>query len=171
MLLRSCWRPTTQQFAGDLLHAEGFDHVADFDVAVARDADAAFHAVAYFANVILEAAQGANTAFEDLYVVAQQADFGVAFDGAILDVTPGDGSHFGNTEGFANLGASKIGLLEHRFEQAGHGLANFVLQLVDDRVQANFHVLLLSQLLRLALRTNVEANDDRVRSRGQKHVA
>jgi hypothetical protein len=45
-----------------------------------------------------------------------------------------------------HLGAARVVLLEGRFEQSVHGQANLVLQLVDDRVQADLHVLLLRQL-------------------------
>jgi hypothetical protein len=44
------------RFRGHLRRDEGFDDVADLDVAVVRDRDAAFHAVSDFFGVIFEAA-------------------------------------------------------------------------------------------------------------------
>src|SRR5215469_13812919 len=55
-------------------------------------------------------------------------------------------------------------------KQAAHGTLDLVLQLVDDRVQADIHFLLLRELLRLAFGAHVEADDDRVRCRSQQHV-
>src|SRR5437016_1019137 len=71
-----------RQLRSHLHHREGLDHIADLDVTVAGDGDTAFHAVTDFLRVVFEAAQRADLAFVDLYVVAQQAHFGVAFDRA-----------------------------------------------------------------------------------------
>ena len=50
-------------------------------------------------------------------------------------------------------------------------MRDLVLQLVDDRVQPDLHAFLLGQFGGLALRPNVEADDDRVRRRCQQDVA
>ena len=62
-------------------------------------------------------------------------------------------------------------LLEGGIEQAQHGQAHLVLQLVDDGVQANLDAFLLRQLGGLALGAHVEADDDGVGGGGQQHVA
>src|SRR5690606_25592038 len=62
----------------DLL--EHFDLVADFDVVVALHPDAAFHAGTHFGDVVLEATQGLQLAFEDHHVITQYADRTVTED-------------------------------------------------------------------------------------------
>ena len=47
---------------------------------------------------------------------------------------------------------------------------NLVGQLVNDGVQADIHLLLLGQRRGVALRPDVEPDDDRVRGRSQQHV-
>src|ERR1700674_1060545 len=61
-------RPLHHSFRCDLLGHEGLDHVADFNVAIVGDGDAAFHAVGYLAGVVFEAAQRVDFAFEDHHV-------------------------------------------------------------------------------------------------------
>ena len=95
----------------------------------------------------------------------------IAADDAVLHAAAGDGAHLGNPEDVEHLGAAQVVLLERGFEQAHHGQAHLVLQLVDDGVQADFDALLLRQFGGLALGTHVEADDDGVRGGGQQHVA
>src|SRR5579862_4843826 len=108
------------QFDGDALGGEGFDHIAHLHVTVIRDRDTALHAVAHFAGVVLEAAERSDFALVHDHVVAQQADFGVALDQAVLHHATGHGTHLGDAEGIANFGAALIGFLDLRLEQAGH---------------------------------------------------
>ena len=98
----------SENFGGYLFCHEGLDYVANFDVAVVRDRDAALHAVTYFACVIFEALERADLAFEDDDVVAQQAHFGVALDQAVEHVAAGDGSDFRNAERIAHFGAALV---------------------------------------------------------------
>src|SRR5690348_15059898 len=154
-------------FRGDTLRGEGLDDITHLDVAVIGDGDAAFHAVAHLADVIFEAPERADLAFEYHHVVAQQAHFGIALDVAVLHVAAGHRAHLRNAERFAHFRAPLVGLLDGGLEQAAHGLLNLILQLVNDRVQADIHLLLFRQFLRLALRTHVEADDDGVRGGSQ----
>ena len=104
------------------------------------------------------------------HVVAQQADFGVALDQAIAHAATGHRSNFRDAENFEHLGAALVGFLESRLEQAAHGALDLILQLVNDRVQADIDFFLLGNFLRLALRPHVEADDDRIRRRSQKNI-
>src|SRR5581483_11572939 len=149
---------------------EGLNHIAGFDVAVIRDRDTALHAVGDLFGIVLEAAQRSDLAFEDDHVISQQANFGVPLDGAIAHATTGNRANFRNAEGFENFGASLIGLFERWFKKTAHGALDLILQLVNDRVQADIDFFLLRQFLRFALRANVEADDDRIRSRCEQHV-
>ena len=140
------------------------------DVTVVCDADAALHAIRYFPGIVLEAPQRSDFALEDDHVVAQQAYIRITLDQAVRHQATSDGTDLGNAEGLANLGASQVRFLDDRFEQTGHRALHFVLQFVDDRVQADVNLLLLGQFLRLAFRANVEADDDGVRRGRQQHV-
>src|SRR5215472_8906501 len=157
-------------FGRDPLGHERLNHIALFDVIEVRDVDAAFHAVADFAGIILEPLERADLAFVNLHAVAHQANVGIAFDDAVQDITSGHGSHLGDAESLAYFGAALIGLLDDRLEQSSHRFFDLVLEFVDDRVQADIDLLHLRQFLRLALGTNVEADDHCVRRRGQQHI-
>src|ERR1700730_2436277 len=51
-------------FRCDAFGDEGFDHIADFDVAVVGNRDAALHAIGNLAGIVLEPAQGAAFVLE-----------------------------------------------------------------------------------------------------------
>src|SRR6202012_4426948 len=110
-------------------------------------------------RVVFEALERADLALEDLFAAAHHLYLGVAADDSILHAAAGDGAHLRNSEDVEHLGAADIILLERWFEQAHHGQANLILQLVDDRVQADLNILLLRELGGLALGTHVEADD------------
>ena len=67
--------------------------------------------------------------------------------------------------------AAHVVLLERGIEQSHHGEVHFVLQLVNDGVEADLDVFLLRQFGGLALGAHVEADDDGVGGGGQKDVA
>src|SRR5208283_563611 len=153
-------------FLGD----EVLDDISYLDVAVIGDGDAALHSIPHFADIFLEPPHRANFALEHDHIVAQQANFGVTLDYAIGDQTAGDGTHLGNTESVAHFGAAEIRFLDDRFEQAGHGPFDLVLQFVNDGVQTDVNLFLLRQFLRLAFRPHIETDDYGVRRRGQQDV-
>ena len=106
MLLIHQLRLGSNQLAGYFLRTESFDHIANFDIAVTGDANSALHAIANFADIVFESSQRTNSAFKDDHVVAQQPDFGVALDRAILHVGACDRAHFGNPASIADFGAA-----------------------------------------------------------------
>ena len=65
-----------------------------------------------------------------------------------MHLAAGHGADLGDAEGLADLGLALVDFLEHRREQAGHGLLDLVGQVVNDRVQADVDLLLLGQRLR-----------------------
>ena len=87
-----------------------------------------------------------------------------------MHVAAGHRADFGHAERVAHFGAAQISLLDGGLQQAGHGFLNLILQLVNDGVQPDIHLLHFRQLLRLAFRTHAEADDDGVRCRGQQYV-
>src|SRR5437762_1468762 len=146
------------QLGSDLLGCEGLDYIANFDVTVTGDADTALHTVAHFGDIVFEAAQRTDAPLVDHHVVAQQTHIGIALDHAIDHRATSDGSDLGHSEGVADFGAAKVCFLDRRFEQSEHGFLDLVLQLVDDRMQADVNLLLFGEFLRFALGTYVEAD-------------
>ena len=104
------------------------------------------------------------------HVVAQQANFVIAPDHAVVDIAPGNAADLRNPEHVAHLRAALVDFLEHGFQHPGHGLLDLVGQFVNDRVQADVHLFLLGRGLRRAVGTDVEPHNDRVRRRRQQHV-
>src|SRR5579859_6890436 len=66
--------------AGDLLHLEALDDVADLDVVVILEGHAALVAFLDLAHLVLEALECLEGTLVDDDVVAQQADAGAALD-------------------------------------------------------------------------------------------
>src|ERR1700690_1164320 len=111
--------------------------VTDFYVAVVRDRDAALHTVGDLASVVFKAPQRTDFAFEHHHVVAQQTNLRVALDGSVRNAATGNHPDLRNAEGFEHLGASLIGFLNDGLQQPGPGTLNFLLELVDDPLQAD----------------------------------
>src|SRR5688500_3891386 len=154
------------------LHLEDFDDVADLDVVVVLQADAALETVLDLADVILEAAQRADLAFVDDDVVAQQTGlrFAGARDAALGDHAAGNRADLRHLEDLAHFGGAEAHFLEGRIEHAGHRLLHLFGHVVDDRVQPDVDLLPFRHVLRVAVGSYVEADDDGVRRRRQQHV-
>src|SRR5262249_56320944 len=100
---------------------EGFDGVADLHVVEVLNTDTAFVAAGDFGSIFFESLQRCNLAFEDHDVIAQEADFGIACNLPIRNVTAGDSAHLRNPERVSNVGGSEVRFLDNRFEDALHG--------------------------------------------------
>ena len=72
-------------------------------------------------------------------------DFGVAANHSVLNAAAGDGAYLGNAEDVDDFCAAQVILLERGVEKAHHGQADFILQLVDDRVQADLDAFLAAK--------------------------
>src|SRR5687767_10195249 len=156
----------------DALHREDFDHVADLDVVVIRQADAALEARLHLADVVLEAAQRSDLAFVHDDVVAQQAGlrFAGACDAPFGHHAAGNGADLRHLEDLAHVGAAEAHLLERRFEKTGHAFLDLLGHVIDDRVEPDVDLLAFRHVLRVAIRADVEPDDDGVRRRRQQHV-
>src|SRR4051794_11398242 len=153
-----------------LARLEDLEDVAFLHVLVALDGDAALVAFLDLADVVLEAPQRADPAGVDDAAVAHQAHGGAAADRAVGDVGAGDGADARGAEGLADLGGAD-GLLDLLGrEQALHGVAQLLDDLVDDRVGADLDALAVRHLAGLAHGAHVEADDDRVGGRRQHDV-
>ena len=87
-------------------------------------------------------------------VVAQQPRLRVARarDPALGDHAAGDGAELRRLEDVAHLRRADPHFLERRLEQAGHRLLHLVDDVVDDRVQADVHLLAIGDVGGVAVR-------------------
>src|SRR4029079_4890216 len=102
--------------------------------------------------------------------VADDPHLRVAPDHTTGDHASRDVADLGRAEDRADLRLAEGRLLELRLEHALEGSLDLVDRLVDPRVVPELPTLAFSQLLRLALRADVEADDDRVGGGGQVDV-
>src|SRR5262249_3396782 len=130
----------------DLLDLERLDDVADLDVLVPVETDAALETLLDLGDVVLEPPERSDLALVDHAVVAQETQLGGARDRALGDVAPGDDAELGNLEGVAHFGAAPGHFLERRVEQALHRLLDLVRHVVDDGVEADVDADLLGLL-------------------------
>src|SRR5919112_415045 len=147
------------------------------DVVEVLKADAALVALAHLGDVVLEAAQGADAALPRDDAVADEAGARVAADDAVDDAAAGDDARLRHAEGreHERLAQNLLGL--DLVEHADHGGADLLLDLVDDRVEADVHVLLPGEFRGADFGPDVEADDDDraprglgLRRGGQEHV-
>src|SRR5204863_1958666 len=158
------------ELGGEFLGCEGFDEVADLDILVTGEVDAALDALADFADIVLEALERGDLTLPEFGAFAEEANLGVAADEAIGDAAAGDLADLGDLEDVEHLGAAGVVLLEDGLEETVHGFSDLVLQLVDDGVQADLDVFALGDFGGLAVGPDVEADDHRVRGRGEEDV-
>src|SRR4051794_30940047 len=149
--------------AGHLPLLEGLDDVLDLDVVVRPEADTALEAFADLGDVLLEPTQRLDTqVVGDDDTVPNQPCPAVAVDGAGAHDAAGDVADARNAEDLAHLGGTELHLFVDRLEHALEGCLDVLDRLVDDRVVADLDTLTLGQLRRLALRPDIEADDDRL---------
>lgn len=77
--------------------------------------------------------------------VADHADRGVAGRLAFSDDASGDGADFGNSEDLHDFRRADNLFLHHRFEHAFDGILDVVDRIVDDRIEADFDLLLFGE--------------------------
>src|SRR6202045_5278251 len=154
----------------NLGYLEAFQNIANLYVIEIGDARAALKPGANFADVVLKAFQGTELGGVNHGPVTQHANLPVAFEHAIHDVATSHSPGAFDAEGVANFGAAQVGFGDDRFEQAFHGLFNFVGNFVNDGVGANVDMLLLREIRGLAIRANSEGNHDCTGGRSEQHV-
>src|SRR6478736_4802787 len=158
--LTVAWRRSA---AGDLPHLEGLDDVAFLDVLEVAQHQAALEALADLGGVVLLALQRGEVEVVGHHAaVADDPDLGVAADQAAGDHTTGDVADLGAAEDRTDLRLAQGPLLVLGLEHALERSLDLLDGLVDDRVVTDLHALAVGHLGRLALRADVEADDDRV---------
>ena len=111
-----------EQAAGGVVAAEGRlagrDEVAELEVVVGPQVDAALVALLDFAHVVLEALEADHGALVHDFLAAPHDGLGVAFEAAVGDVRPGDVAALGVVDDHADFGATQVLLLENGFDVA-----------------------------------------------------
>src|SRR3954452_466279 len=161
----------TRSSPRDLAHLEGLHDIAFLDVLEVAQDQTALEALADLGDVVLLAAQrGQVEVVRHDRAVPDHPHLRVAADHAAGDHAAGDVADPGRAEDRTDLRLAQARLLELRLEHALEGRLDLLDRLVDDRVVADLDALAVRQLRRLALRADVEADDDRVGRGGQVDV-
>src|ERR1700709_868638 len=164
---RACWRSCDGSAPRDLPLLERLDHVVDLDVVVA-DTDTALVALEHLTGIVLEATQRVDgEVVGDDDPISDEPRLAVPDDRAAAHEAAGDVPDPRDLEDIAHLGGTELPLFVDRLEQTLEGGFHFLDRLVDDRVVADVDTFGGSELGDLALRPDVEADDDRLRRRGQ----
>src|SRR5438105_10342572 len=118
------------------LDDEGFDDVADLDVVVAFEHDAALETGGDLADIVLHPTERGDRAFPDGLLAPDEAGLRAAPDEAVGHHAARDRRLVGG-EDLAHLSVPEDALDHLRLEHAGESLLDVVEQLVDDLVLAN----------------------------------
>src|SRR6478735_9120240 len=161
----------TASAAGDLPHLERLDDVALPDVLEVAQHQTALEALADLGSVVLLALERRQVeVVGDHGAVPEDPHLGVATDDPADDHAARDVADLRRAEDRADLRLAEGRLLELGLEHALQGGLDLVDRLVDHRVVPDLHAFAVGQLRRLALRADVEADDDRVGGGGQVDV-
>ena len=79
-------------------------------------------------------------------------------------------ANLGNVEQLENLRIAEHRLAQRRRKHARKRRLHVVDEIVDDVVVADLDAVMLGKVARLLMRADVEAKDDRLRGRGQRHI-
>ena len=93
-----------------LLHAEGFDDVAVFDVLIAGERDAAVVVLGDLADILFAVAEGGYLTREHGGAVADEASLRPAQYLAVGDMAARDHAHARDTEGLSDFGGARADL-------------------------------------------------------------
>src|SRR3989338_5602467 len=166
-LLKTC---DSRQLSGHLLELPGLEEVADLDVHLALEEDAALQAFLDLPRVVLDPLEARDPHLGDAHTPADDADGAVAADGPLRDHASGHHPGLGNLEELAHLGAADERLLDGRLQQPFDGRRDGIHQLVDDLVDVEVDPLGRGEDLDFRLDADVEADDDGIRGDGEDHV-
>src|SRR5204862_456170 len=97
------------------------DLVVDLYIVIVRQADAAFEAVLYLVDVILEPLERRNVAFPDNNAVPQQPCLRLPANDAVDDAAAGDGPDLGYLKDLLDNSLAENVLLFDGVEHADHG--------------------------------------------------
>src|SRR5690606_12512692 len=149
---------------------EDLELVADLDVVVALERQAALEAFLDLADVVLEALEGIELARPDDGVVAQQPDVRTPAHRPFEDHAAGDVADPGDPEDLADLDQTERLLPLLGRQQPAHGRLHFVDRVVDDVVVPDLYAIAFGDTPGLLVGAHVEADEDRTGGRRQVDV-
>ena len=100
------------QLRPDFLQIITFDDIADFDIIVIFNADAAFVTALNFFGVVFETPQGRNRAFIKNNPISENASGLPALDFAFSHITTCDSADFGDMKHFSNFSPAQNSFFE-----------------------------------------------------------
>src|SRR5664280_2178500 len=157
--------------AGLLAQLVGLDHVLDLDVVERAQPDTALVAVAHLRDVVLEAPQRVDgQVVGDHDAVPDQPGLAVAHDRPRAHQGTGDVADARHPEHLTHLGGAELRLLVLGLKHPAQRVLDVVERLVDHPVHPDVDVFAVGEIAGLALRPDVEAQDDRIRGRRQRDV-
>ena len=169
--LRSCTCVDSQRPLERLADV-GFQNIADLDVVVAGDLDAAFEAGFDFLDIVLEPLERfEGKILGDDDAVADEANFAAALNVAVGDETAGDVADAWRPCTPCGFRRGRELFADFRFQESRERLFQIVENFVDDAVEADFDAALLGHLAGGFVGDNVESDDDGVGRIGQFDVA
>src|SRR5581483_11261203 len=154
----------------DFSASEALDLVAGANILVVLHADTALGAGANFVHVILEATQRFQRPFENDDVVAQDTDRVVPANEAFGHQAARNHTELARPEDIAHLRDADDRFLDLRLQHAGHHRLHVVDGFVNDAVVTNFDARFLQRVACTGVGTDVKADDQSLRSRGELHV-
>src|SRR5690606_4533247 len=141
--------------ARNLRDLEDLELVADLDVVVALQGQAALEALLDLADVVLEALERVELPGPDDGVVAQQAHMGATAHRALEHHAPGDVADPRDAEDLADLDQADDLLLLLRRQQSAHRRLHVIHRVVDDVVVADLDPVALGHPPRLLVGADV----------------
>src|SRR6266404_9466916 len=157
------------QFLGHRLELITLDDVAHVIFAEIAELDTAFQSGANFLHVVLEPAQGRNSAVVDRLAFACDARASGARDSAVGHQTTGDDAS-AQFENLFDLGVAEHGFAELRLEHTRHRVLDLVDQLVNDAVKLDLNAFALRGRDRHVFDFDVKSDDDSVRGARQQNI-
>ena len=144
--------------------------VANLDVVVTLDVQAALKAFFDFARIVLETLERVEFTREDDHVFAQEANARVTANHSGGDHTTGNRADLADLEDLANLGIAGDFFFLLRCLHARHGGAQLVHSVINDVVVTNVDAVVFSQFAGLGVCTGVETNQHCFGCNGQVDV-
>ncbi len=155
----------------DLLHYKCFEYIAFFDIIEFFQSYTAFIARCNFLDIVLETAERGNLVLKYNYAVAHYSYLSGAGNLAVLNIRACDGSDAGNMDSLAYLGMTEDNLAVYRLEHTLDSGFYLLYAFIDDSVCADIDTLLGGIVHSKLIGTDIEADDDGIRSGGECDIA
>ena len=130
----------------DLLNSVCLYDITNLDIIVSLDVKTAIHTGMHFLCIILEPLERSKFSGVDHDTVTDHTHLGGSLKLTLTYDSSGNSTHLGNLECLLNLGSSSDDLLLLRLKHTLDTALEFIDTVIDDRVETNLNLLLLSKL-------------------------